>query len=55
MRRRELVHEDEVTHVRGRVVELDLPGGHPFNVDGEILDLDRARFSVLGTLRVVVW
>jgi diacylglycerol kinase family enzyme len=50
MRRRELVHEDEVTHVRGRVVELELPAGHPFNVDGEILDLERARFSVLGTL-----
>ena len=53
MSRGRLVREDDVPHVRGRVVELDLPARTAFNVDGEILRLDRARFELLGTLDVV--
>ena len=53
MSRGRLVREDDVPHVRGRVVDLDLPGGTEFNVDGEILRLERPRFEVLGTIEVV--
>lgn len=55
MRRGRLVHEDEVRHVRGREVVLDLDGRTPrFNVDGEVLVLDAPRFSVRGEVEVVV-
>lgn len=53
MSRGRLVREDDVTHVRSRAVELDVPPGTPFNVDGELLPLERARFEVLGTIEVV--
>jgi diacylglycerol kinase (ATP) len=53
MRRGRLVREDDVTHVRGRVVELDVPPHTEFNVDGEVLALERARFEVVGTIEVV--
>jgi diacylglycerol kinase family enzyme len=53
MRRGELVDDDAVTHVRGRVVELNLPYGTTFNVDGELLTPTPQRFSVEGTVRVV--
>lgn len=54
MRRGRLVHEEEVTHVRGAAVELDVAEHPDFNVDGEVLTLQQARFSVLGTIDVVV-
>ena len=53
MRRGELVDDDAVTHVRGRVVELNLPHGTKFNVDGELLAPAPQRFSVEGTIQVV--
>ena len=53
MRRGKLVREDDVPHVRGRVVELDLPRGTDFNVDGEVITLERPRFEVVGTIEVV--
>ncbi|HWT94081.1 MAG TPA: hypothetical protein VN238_13840, partial [Solirubrobacteraceae bacterium] len=53
MRRGRLVHEDEVVHVRGAEVELQVDGHPEYNVDGEVLTLDRARFSVLGTVDLV--
>jgi diacylglycerol kinase (ATP) len=53
MRRARLVHDDGVTHVRGRTVELDLRAGTRFNVDGEVLRPVPQRFSVLGTVAVV--
>lgn len=53
MRRGRLVHDDEVTHVRGRAVQVALPAGTRFNVDGEVVELAPPRFSVLGTIRVV--
>ena len=52
MRRGRLVHSDQVRHVRGAVVELEV-GERSFNVDGEVLDLERARFSVVGQVAVV--
>jgi diacylglycerol kinase family enzyme len=54
MRRGRLVHQDEVHHERGRVVELITDGDPSFNVDGEVLDLDTARFAVEGRIDVVV-
>jgi diacylglycerol kinase (ATP) len=53
MRRQELVHDDAVLHVRGHEIELDTPAGTPFNVDGEVLRPQRARFGVLGVIDVV--
>lgn len=53
MRRGRLVHEEEVRHERGREVELHVAEHPDFNVDGEVLPLDRARFTVLGTIDVV--
>ena len=53
MRRRELVHEDEVIHLRARDVRLDVREGTPFNVDGEILRTNPPEFGVLGVLEVV--
>jgi len=55
MRRGRLVHERGVRHVRGAEVALSLAGrtGHEFNVDGEVLELAEARFSVLGQVQVV--
>jgi diacylglycerol kinase family enzyme len=53
MRRRELVHEDAVLHLRGREIELDTPRGTTFNVDGEVLEPFPPRFGVLGVLDVV--
>jgi diacylglycerol kinase family enzyme len=54
MRRGRLVDEDEVVHVRGADVRLDVDGDPAFNVDGEVLDLDEAHFEVLGHIDVVV-
>jgi diacylglycerol kinase family enzyme len=53
MRRRELVHEDEVVHLRGRDVRLGVRDGTSFNVDGEILRTSPPEFGVLGVLDVV--
>ena len=54
MRRGRLVHDDAVRHVRGRIVELDLPPGSRFNVDGEVLRPRPQRFSVAGTVQLAV-
>ncbi len=53
MRRGELVDDDAVAHVRGRVVELNLPYGTKFNVDGELLTPTPQRFTIEGTIQVV--
>ena len=52
MRQGRLVDEDAVRHARGSVVEVE--GARSFNVDGELLEVDPARFAIAGTLRVVV-
>jgi diacylglycerol kinase family enzyme len=53
MRRGRLVHSEEVVHRRGRDVRLEVGGRPGFNVDGEVLDLDDARFTVAGRIGVV--
>ncbi|HEX2086686.1 MAG TPA: diacylglycerol kinase family protein [Solirubrobacteraceae bacterium] len=52
MRNRRLVDDRGVHHVRGRVVEV--AGARTFNVDGEVLRLDPARFEVVGSFAAVV-
>ena len=54
MRRGRLVHDDEVVHERGHDVRLQVDGDPEYNVDGEVLDLHEAQFTVLGRVDVVV-
>ena len=54
MKRGRLVHDDEVRHLRGERIDVELDGVQPrFNVDGEVLTLDPARFAVIGSFEVV--
>jgi diacylglycerol kinase family enzyme len=43
MRRGTIAEQREVCHARGHVIEVDLPPGTEFNVDGELLDDDGMR------------
>ena len=57
MRRGKLVEQEQVRHVRGASVSLCIDGeesGVSFHVDGEVLDLDRLVFEVLGGFELVV-
>lgn len=55
MRRGRLAAQTDVPHHRGRVVEVDVPLGTPFNVDGELCRPDPARFELLaGGVEVIV-
>jgi diacylglycerol kinase (ATP) len=55
MRRGRLTTQPDVGHHRGHVVELELPDGTPFNVDGDLRECGPARFSLLpGGVEVVV-
>jgi diacylglycerol kinase family enzyme len=55
MRRGVLTKQDDVPHHRGREIEVDVPRGTEFNVDGDLRTPDPARFTVLtGGVRVVV-
>jgi len=55
MRRGRLTAQDDVAHLRCSVVEVDLPAGTPFNVDGDLRECDPARFELLADgVRVVV-
>lgn len=55
MRRGTLTDQEQVTHLRGTVVEVDLPGGAAFNVDGDLREARPARFTLLpGGVAVVV-
>ena len=51
MRRQRLVDDPGVRHVRGARVEID--GATRFNVDGEVLRVEPARFEVTGSFEVV--
>ena len=51
MRRQRLVDDPGVRHLRGRVVEV--VGATRFNVDGEVLRVEPARFEVTGSFEVV--
>jgi YegS/Rv2252/BmrU family lipid kinase len=54
MRAGNLTAQPGVHHARGRTIELELPPGTPFNVDGEVCDVAPARFSAPGErVRVV--
>jgi YegS/Rv2252/BmrU family lipid kinase len=54
MRAGNLTAQPGVHHARGRTIELELPPGTPFNVDGEVCDVAPARFSARGErVRVV--
>ena len=46
LRAGELVAQPGVRHARSPAFEVAVPPGAPFNVDGEVLELGSARFSV---------
>jgi YegS/Rv2252/BmrU family lipid kinase len=48
MRRGGLAGQPGVHHARARTVELELPAGTPFNVDGEVCEVAPARFCARG-------
>ncbi|HEV3001691.1 MAG TPA: diacylglycerol kinase family protein [Solirubrobacteraceae bacterium] len=52
MRNQRLVDDPGVRHVRGRAVEIE--GARKFNVDGELVTVEPARFEVAGSIEVVV-
>lgn len=55
MRRARLTAQPDVGHHRGLAVEVELPAGTPFNVDGDLRSSHPARFSLLpGGVEVVV-
>jgi diacylglycerol kinase (ATP) len=55
MRNGSLVDQPGVHHARGRTVELELPQGTPFNVDGEVCEVSPTRFCARDErVRVVV-
>ena len=55
MRRGRLTAQRDVSHHRGRVIEVELPPGTPFNIDGDVRECDPARFElVAGGVHVVV-
>jgi diacylglycerol kinase family enzyme len=47
MRRGMLTQQEDVPHHRGAVVELELPPGTEFNVDGDLRRFEPARFTLL--------
>jgi diacylglycerol kinase (ATP) len=51
MRRQRLVDDPEVEHVRGARIEIE--GATRFNVDGEVAEVEPARFEIAGSLEVV--
>jgi diacylglycerol kinase family enzyme len=56
MRRGRLTEQPDIAHHRGRVIEVELPEGTQFNVDGELCEEGwPARFAVLpGGVEVVI-
>lgn len=46
LRAGELVTQPGVQHARSQAFEVEVPDGAPFNVDGEVVELGPARFSV---------
>lgn len=55
MRRAMLTQQQDVPHHRGHEIEVDLPAGAEFNVDGDLRRFDPARFTLAdGGFEVVV-
>jgi diacylglycerol kinase family enzyme len=55
MRRGRLTAQRDVSHHRGRIIEVELPPGTPFNVDGDVRECDEARFELVpGGVHLVV-
>jgi diacylglycerol kinase (ATP) len=55
MRRAMLTQQRDVPHHRGREIEVTVPAGTEFNVDGDLRELDPARFTLVdGGVEVVV-
>jgi diacylglycerol kinase family enzyme len=55
MRRAMLTQQEDVPHHRGRAIDVEVPPGTEFNVDGELRALDPARFTLVdGGVEVVV-
>ncbi len=55
MRRGELTAQDDVHHLRGAVVEIEMSGRGLFNVDGDVRECRPGRFSLLpGGVAVMV-
>lgn len=53
--RGQLTAQEDIPHLRGRVVEVELPSGAAFNVDGDLRECHPARFELLpGGVEVVV-
>ena len=46
LRRGTIADQGDVCHARGRVIEVDLPPGTEFNVDGEVRDDGMQRITV---------
>jgi len=46
LRRGSIAEQGDVCHARGHVIEVDLPPGTEFNVDGEIRDAGMQRITV---------
>ena len=46
LRRGTIAEQRDVCHARGHVIEVDLPPGTEFNVDGELLDDGMQRITV---------
>jgi YegS/Rv2252/BmrU family lipid kinase len=55
MRRGRLTAQRDVSHHRGRVIEVEVPAGTPFNVDGDLRECHPAQFELMaGGVHVVV-
>lgn len=54
MRRAMLTQQADVPHHRGATIDVEVPAGTQFNVDGDLRRLEPARFTLAGGVDVVV-
>ena len=48
MRQGRIATQPGAVHARAAALDVEVPDGTPFNVDGEVLELGPTRFSVRG-------